>query len=152
MVGRAGAYFGAEIQKDLAMRRVGRVSGSRRLLPGWGLGVVFLLAVLAGALLGIVPGVLCIGYLVLSGASYFAYWWDKAAAGKGRQRTPESTLHLVDMLGGWPGALVAQQQFRHKTVKASFQAVFLVTVVVNIALEVWLVHSGSVRALTDALL
>ena len=39
-------------------------------------------------------------------------------------RTPESTLHLLELLGGWPGGLVAQQVFRHKTRKFSYQLTF----------------------------
>ncbi|WP_153605141.1 DUF1294 domain-containing protein, partial [Pseudomonas aeruginosa] len=37
---------------------------------------------------------------------------------------PGVRLHLFELLGGWPGALVAQQVFRHKTRKLSFQLVF----------------------------
>ena len=70
------------------------------------------------------------------------------------QRTSESTLHSVDLLGGWPGALIAQQQFRHKTVKTSFQQIFWVTVLVNIAVAavVWLMHSGIAQSITAKLL
>lgn len=124
----------------------------RKPIPRLLLGVIFLLAVLAGALLGIVPALVPIGYLGLSAVSYLVYWWDKEAAETGRQRTPENTLHAVDLLGGWPGALIAQQQFRHKTVKTSFQLAFWFTVLVNTALMVWLVHNGLARMLTDALL
>jgi uncharacterized membrane protein YsdA (DUF1294 family) len=56
------------------------------------------------------------------------------------------------LFGGWPGALIAQQQFRHKTVKASFQSVFWVTVFVNVAVAAWLVHAGIAQLLTSALL
>lgn len=42
-------------------------------------------------------------------------------AERGRWRTPENTLHVAELLGGWPGALVAQQLFRHKTRKISYQ-------------------------------
>jgi len=55
-----------------------------------------------------VVAIACVGLSLLS---YLMYWLDKEAAQSGAQRTPESTLHLVDLLGGWPGALVAQQQF-----------------------------------------
>lgn len=76
-----------------------------------------------------------------AGASFFTfclYAWDKAAAQRGAWRTPESTLHLWSLLGGWPGALVAQQFLRHKSVKAEFRGVFWVTVLVNVAALVWL--------------
>ncbi|TLM94745.1 MAG: DUF1294 domain-containing protein [Actinobacteria bacterium] len=70
----------------------------------------------------------------MSAVAFVAYGRDKAAARRGMRRTPESTLHLIALLGGWPGALVAQRAFRHKTRKTSFQVVFWVTVVVNCAL------------------
>src|SRR3546814_3925427 len=89
---------------------------------------------------------------VCSSVLYLMYWLDKAAAQGGARRIPESTLHLVDLLGGWPGALIAQQQFRHKTVKASFQFAFWCSVLANIAIMAWLVRSGVARSLTDVLL
>ena len=70
------------------------------------------------------------------------YRSDKIAAQSDAQRTPEASLHLADFLGGWPGALIAQQQFRHKTVKPSFQLVFWATVVFNLAAAAWLHKSG----------
>ena len=60
-------------------------------------------------------------------ASLFAFlacWHDKRSARAQTWRTPEGTLHLLELLGGWPGAFLAQRWFRHKTVKASYQAVF----------------------------
>ena len=121
-------------------------------LPRVALGAGFLLAASGGTLLDLVPALVTIGYGLVSGVSYLIYSLDKAAAGKDMQRTPESTLHLVDLLGGWPGALIAQQQFRHKTVKASFQAAFWATVSVNVAVVAWLIHSGIADSLTASLL
>ena len=63
-------------------------------------------------------------YLLASMLSFMQYWLDKRSAQSGGQRTAENTLHLVELAGGWPGALIAQQAFRHKTRKASYQAVF----------------------------
>ena len=114
--------------------------------------MLFLLAVVGVAVAGLVPLVLPIAYLVLSALSWLMYWWDKDAAGQGARRTPESTLHFVDLLGGWPGALIAQQQFRHKTVKASFQTVFWLTVLVNLVVAVWVVRSGTAQALANGLI
>ncbi|MGE8212517.1 MAG: DUF1294 domain-containing protein [Stenotrophomonas sp.] len=61
------------------------------------------------------------------------YLHDKGAAARNQRRTPENTLHLIALLGGWPGALIGQGLFRHKTSKRSFQAIFWLTVVLNLA-------------------
>ncbi len=116
-------------------------------LPRMAMGLVALAAIAAAALPGWLPPVLAAGYFVVSGVTWLMYRRDKAAAGRNDQRTPESTLHLASLLGGWPGALVAQQQFRHKTIKQPFQAVFWVTVVLNLGAVAWLVASGSADAL-----
>lgn len=63
-------------------------------------------------------------YVLVSLISFFQYWSDKSSAEKGRWRTRENTLHVAELLGGWPGALVAQQVFRHKTRKVPYQLVF----------------------------
>ena len=99
----------------------------------------------------LIPPLLFAVYLGVSGLSYLMYSGDKSAAQCGRRRTPESNLHLADFLGGWPGALIAQQRFHHKTVKQSFQAVFWMTVVLNVAACVWLVKSGLAGELVQIL-
>lgn len=63
-------------------------------------------------------------YGLASLVSFCLYAHDKQSAEKGRWRTPESTLHIAELIGGWPGALLAQQVYRHKTRKVSYQAVF----------------------------
>lgn len=70
-------------------------------------------------------------YGVVSIVAFVAYGLDKRAAKRGAPRTSESTLLMVGVVGGWPGALVAQQLFRHKTRKRSFRRAFWLTVVVN---------------------
>jgi uncharacterized membrane protein YsdA (DUF1294 family) len=74
-----------------------------------------------------------ISYLILSLFSVLIYAIDKSAARAGRQRIPENTLHVLALLGGWPGALLAQQWLRHKSSKLSFRIVCWFTVVLNIA-------------------
>ncbi len=71
--------------------------------------------------------------VVASVVAFVLYGLDKAAAQRGARRVPEKTLHLWGLFGGWPGALLAQQLFRHKTRKVSFQVVFWLTVVLNCA-------------------
>ena len=72
-------------------------------------------------------------YIGLSLLTFFAYAVDKSAAINGRKRTPEKTLHLLSVAGGWLGALLAQQLLRHKCSKPSFVAVFWITVAANAA-------------------
>jgi uncharacterized membrane protein YsdA (DUF1294 family) len=57
-------------------------------------------------------------------ATIALYGYDKAIAGGTRTRVPEKVLHLLALVGGSPGALLAQTLFRHKTVKASFRRTF----------------------------
>ncbi|MDN7132603.1 DUF1294 domain-containing protein [Halomonas sp. MC140] len=72
-------------------------------------------------------------YAVVSVITYITYVVDKKAAIKNRRRVSEKSLHLLALAGGWPGALLAQQRWRHKTQKASFRVVFWLTVIVNLA-------------------
>ncbi|SDS68303.1 Uncharacterized membrane protein YsdA, DUF1294 family [Halopseudomonas sabulinigri] len=70
-------------------------------------------------------------YLLVCIASFLQYAIDKRRAESGRWRTPENTLHITELLGGWPGALIAQQVFRHKTRKVPFQVVFWLIVLLH---------------------
>lgn len=72
-------------------------------------------------------------YAGMSLLTLIVYASDKSAAKAGRWRTAESTLHLLALAGGWPGALLAQQWLRHKSAKRQFRAVFWATVVLNVA-------------------
>ena len=55
---------------------------------------------------------------------------------------PGKRLHLLDLFGGWPGGLLAQDVFRHKSSKSEFQWIYWGTVVANSAVAVWLVNVG----------
>jgi len=77
-------------------------------------------------------------YALASVACFIAYAIDKRAAIRQQQRTPERTLLLLGLAGGWPGALLAQQWLRHKSSKTSFLAWFWLTVVLNLAALIWL--------------
>ena len=96
---------------------------------------------LAGICLLVARGMLPVGivilYLAASLAAVVAYRVDKSAAQSGRWRISESTLHVVALIGGWPGALIAQKVFHHKSRKPSFQAAFLATVALNCGALLW---------------
>ena len=93
----------------------------------------FLLLYLAVAVVWRPPAVLALYYLAIGGVTFAAYALDKAAAARRNQRTPEKTLHLLSLAGGWPGALLAQQYLRHKSAKLEFRSAFWVTAVLNVA-------------------
>lgn len=129
-------------------RRAPRRPTARRPDPAaWSLPRALALPVFAALLLftwrqgTLHPAVLGL-YGVASLLSLFAYALDKQAAESGRRRTPERRLHALDLAGGWPGGLLAQQWLRHKTAKGSFIVGFWFTVIVNVAAFVAWHHGG----------
>ena len=56
--------------------------------------------------------------------TFLAYWKDKKAAINGQWRIPEKDLHMLEILGGWSGALMGQKLLHHKTRKRSYQTIF----------------------------
>ncbi|MGH9351400.1 MAG: DUF1294 domain-containing protein [Terriglobia bacterium] len=105
---------------------------------------LFVLVVIAVTLAGRLPQAVIATYTVISIVTFLIYWSDKAAAQHGRWRARESSLLLLGLAGGWPGAVIAQRVLRHKTRKSSFQAAFWGTVVINSVVLGWLLtDSGS---------
>jgi uncharacterized membrane protein YsdA (DUF1294 family) len=112
--------------------------------------VGFLLVVTVAALVSAIPKSILIIYLVFSAVTFVLYFFDKTAAKRGAWRTRESTLHLLSLAGGWPGALIAQNSLRHKTRKQPFRAIFWATAALNCAAFIWLftpVDSAAMSAL-----
>jgi uncharacterized membrane protein YsdA (DUF1294 family)/cold shock CspA family protein len=83
------------------------------------------------------PMTVLLVYGAMSVVALMAYSVDKSRARRGAWRTPESTLHVLAFAGGWPGALVAQDVFRHKSSKSAFQAMFWFTVMANVGALAW---------------
>jgi uncharacterized membrane protein YsdA (DUF1294 family)/cold shock CspA family protein len=92
---------------------------------------------------GTLPLALASLYAVLSLITFAAYASDKSAAKQGRQRTSERTLHVLGLLGGWPGALLAQRILRHKSSKTSFQWIFGIIVLLNCGGLAWLLSAST---------
>jgi uncharacterized membrane protein YsdA (DUF1294 family) len=97
------------------------------------MGVVGVLAVR-----GLVPAAVPVFYAAASVAAAIAYRLDKSAAERHGWRISERVLHFMAVMGGWPGALVAQEVFRHKRRKLSFRLVFWTTVALNCGALTWL--------------
>jgi uncharacterized membrane protein YsdA (DUF1294 family) len=72
-----------------------------------------------------------LAYLLASVLAFALYARDKYQARNDGWRTPEKVLHAAELLGGWAGALLAQQVFRHKTRKASYQVLFWLIVLLH---------------------
>ena len=113
------------VQQTLGQRRSGL---SVRVVMG-----LCLLLLLPGCALGRFAGavdwrLLVAAPLILSLFTFVAYRSDKRRAEAGQWRIPESTLHVAELAGGWPGAFLAQRAFRHKTAKLSYQVVFWIIV------------------------
>ena len=111
----------------------------RRQEPNTAMPLLLFALFLAGViLLGHLPIAVAALYLLLSLFTYLLYAHDKRAARHRRWRTRESTLHLLALLGGWPGAMLAQQRLRHKSSKASFRFWYRGTVAANLGLLIGL--------------
>ncbi len=85
--------------------------------------------------------------MLISVITFAVYRSDKMRAQQQQQRTPENTLHVLALLGGWSGALWAQLFLRHKSKKVSFLNVFWLTVVVNLVATGYLAMSGDLQHL-----
>jgi uncharacterized membrane protein YsdA (DUF1294 family)/cold shock CspA family protein len=111
--------------------------------PGFGLMLIVITAY-AGLLLwavwrSLLPWWMLPASFVLNLVAFWTYWVDKRAAQTGQWRTAESTLQLLALAGGWPGAWLAQQVLRHKSSKLPFRAVYWLMVLSHgLLLGAWL--------------
>ncbi len=99
--------------------------------PSLGIAASFLLIIAGCVLFERLPFAVLSLYSIASLITFLVYAADKAAAQRNKWRTAESTLHLLGLCGGWPGALIARHVFRHKTRKKSFTVLFWGTVAIN---------------------
>ncbi|WP_150910426.1 DUF1294 domain-containing protein [Marinobacter halotolerans] len=134
---------------------VGAAKVGASIAPGFWLAAAVVLVFFS-----ILTGLLHRGYLPVSilaaygGVSFVLvvmYWIDKQAAQRGAQRIAENTLHLFELCCGWPGALLAQQAFRHKTRKGSYQFVFWLAVLANLGALGWLLVAPEAMTLRQQL-
>ncbi len=97
---------------------------------------LLLLSLMAGSFTLTVP----LFYLEASLFTYWLYQIDKKLACSGqRSRLPEESLQMFSLIGGWPGALVAQKLLHHKIHKLPFQREFRFVVYGNSCFLLWLI-------------
>lgn len=66
------------------------------------------------------PANLATAFIALNLLAFAAFGIDKAKAEAGKWRVQESTLLMLALLGGSPGAYAGRAAFRHKTRKQPF--------------------------------
>lgn len=104
------------------------------------LALIFMILLTTLHLVGRLSIFILMTYVVMSIVTFMVYGVDKYTAARRRSRTPERTLHLLALLGGWPGAVLAQTMFRHKTKKGTFMKSFKRICMINTGiLLAWLV-------------
>lgn len=121
----------------------GRRCAKQVVQEGWGGGIGLVALLVLGALL--VAPVLALrefapremwpwlagGAALVSLIAFGLYALDKRRARRGQWRVPESSLHFWALIGGWPGAFLAQRLLRHKSSKFSFQFGFWLIVAIH---------------------
>jgi uncharacterized membrane protein YsdA (DUF1294 family)/cold shock CspA family protein len=115
------------------------------------LAIAFLFFVAGSVFAGKLPLPVLGFYVVINTVAFVAYALDKSAAKNNQWRTHESTLYFIALIGGWPGALIAQRLLCHKSKKQSFQIVFWATVVFNCGALGWVFSQSGAEALHSIL-
>lgn len=103
------------------------------------LSILFLIGMAAFRYLKYIPPALAYIYFGASIITFIIYAIDKfkSQAKEDIWRIPESKLHTLSLLGGWPGAAIAQQLLRHKSQKRPFRIIYWITVAANLAILSW---------------
>lgn len=143
---RDGKWRAQAVQRTVpAVRRASPATPARgpsrppSVVPGAVAVLAYALLIAWGIRAGRLPAEAMFLPMILSAITYVFYALDKHAAQTGRWRTQETTLHLLELLGGWPGAWVAQQTLRHKSRKPGYRVAFWTMVLLHVAaLVAWL--------------
>jgi len=87
--------------------------------------------------------ILLVYFLLISAITLATYKLDKKRAILQKRRISEESLHLLSIFGGSLAALYAQHKYRHKNKKLSFQIVFWLILVLQIAVVFFIVWAKS---------
>lgn len=111
--------------------------------------VWFCSALLGSVVLLDFPLIACLFYFAISIVTYTVYAFDKQAMLTQGTRIPEIVFHLLNILGGWIGALFAQTLMHHKYHDLGFKFLFWTTLAFNIMLYCWLLTDHGAEYLTN---
>lgn len=129
----------------------GRVKPSRKMAPASSrfnvmIALSFIVGLAIAYLMQHIPLWLLLYFITTSLVTFIAYAWDKRAARKQQWRVSEFKLQLLSLVGGWPGALLAQQWLRHKSSKGRFKFILWLMVLCNLTL-IYLFHRPELNPL-----
>jgi uncharacterized membrane protein YsdA (DUF1294 family) len=79
----------------------------------------------AAIYVGLVVGLSLLGVVMIA--------YDKRQARLSRWRTPEQALHTIELLGGFPGVMLARRLFKHKSRKLSYRITAALVAVIHLA-------------------
>lgn len=103
--------------------------------PAWPGGLLlagYLTLLLLGTRMGLWPVWLAAAAPVLWLASSLAYWFDRHGTRTRDLRERELGLHLLDLMGGWPGGWLAMRWFHLKVRRPEFRFRFRLTVALHL--------------------
>lgn len=95
------------------------------------LSVWFITVLFASVYLVDYPPIIVLFYILISAITYAVYAFDRSAMRNGEWRVSEWLLHALSLLGGWPGALMAQSLLRYKIIEQPFRMIFWLTALAN---------------------
>ena len=76
-------------------------------------------------------------YASFSLITLLLFYFDKWSAQSGSWRIPEIWLHGFELAGGWPGALLGAQWFRHKRQKWAYMRWLYLSASLHIMFWMW---------------
>lgn len=88
--------------------------------------------------------------VIMSLVAFVYFGIDKRRANLDKHRISERQLHLLAFFGGWPGAVMGQQTFRHKTIKMSFRVVLWAIIACHVAASGWFIYRGFTSRAAEA--
>jgi uncharacterized membrane protein YsdA (DUF1294 family)/cold shock CspA family protein len=142
--GEDGRAQAVDIQYSQPLKANRQRAADQPLTPKGLISALYLLGICGLAAIERLPMIGVAWIVLVSVVTFLTYRADKQKAQQGAWRTPESTLHLLALMGGWSGALLAQQVLRHKSKKVEFLTVFWATVAVNLVCVLgWALLGGS---------
>ena len=74
--------------------------------------------------------------------TFFFYGFDKRRSKSSDERVPEIVLHILSLMGGFPGGWAGRAYFRHKTLHTSFLIILIISTVLHLGIAFWLFRTG----------